>query len=157
MPDGPTGASRILKRGLRRHCGRCGADDIFADRFHLRERCPACGYRFVREPGAFTGVMLLNFVVTLTLMFVVFSSYVAWRGVTGGKPPIWPFAVVALALSVATPILSYPAAWSTWVAIDLATRPLDADEELEALDHEAPSFSLGRDAPGSDDGPAAPS
>jgi hypothetical protein len=82
--------------------------------------------------------MLLNFVVTLTLMFLVLSSYVAWRGVTGLAPPIWPFAVVSLALSVLTPVLYYPYAWSTWVAIDLATRPLDADEELDALDHERP-------------------
>jgi uncharacterized protein (DUF983 family) len=135
VQQGRSGASRILKRGATRRCGRCGATDIFVDRYHLHERCPRCGYLFVREAGAFTGVMLLNFVVTLTLMFIVLSSYVAWRGITGQTPSMWPFALVSIALSIVTPVVYYPYAWSTWVAIDLATRPLDVDEELDALDH----------------------
>jgi hypothetical protein len=63
-------------------------------------------------------------------------GYVLWRGVTGDDVSIWPFAGVALVIAVALPILGYSFAWSTWVAIDLATRPLDPDEELEALEHE---------------------
>ncbi len=90
----------------------------------------------MREAGAFTGVLMLNMVLTLGLMFLVFMGYVLWRGVTGDDVSIWPFAGVALVIAVALPILGYSFAWSTWVAIDLATRPLDPDEELEALDHE---------------------
>jgi uncharacterized protein (DUF983 family) len=137
VPDEPVTSSRTLARGVLRRCGRCGAKGIFRDWFHLRERCPACGYRFTREAGAFTGVMLLNMSLTLTLMFVVLISYVGWRGITGSTLSIWPFALIALAVAVVTPIVAYPFAWSTWAAIDLATRPLDADEELEALFHRA--------------------
>jgi uncharacterized protein (DUF983 family) len=128
--------SLIIGRGLIRRCGRCGSRGIFADHFHLRERCPRCGYRFVREAGAFTGVLMLNMALTFGLMFLVFMGYVLWRGVTGDDVSIWPFAGVALVIAVALPILGYSFAWSTWVAIDLATRPLDPDEELEALEHE---------------------
>jgi hypothetical protein len=126
-----------VARGFVHRCGRCGATGIGDGWFHLRERCPRCGYLFVREPGAFTGVMLVNFVFTLGLMFVALIAYVAWRGVTGEEVSMAPFGVVCLVLAVVVPILAYPLAGSSWAAIDLAMRPLDADEELDALAHAA--------------------
>lgn len=81
--------------------------------------------------------MLLNFIVTLSLMFVVLISYVIWRGVTGDDLSILPFGLVGVVLAVVVPILAYPLASSAWAAIDLAMRPLDADEELDAMVHAA--------------------
>lgn len=126
-----------IGRGLRHRCARCGASGILRDRFHLREHCPRCGYRFVREAGAFTGVMLLNLVATLGPLFLVLIAYALVRG-SGRAVSIWPFALGCLAIAVVVPIVFYATASSTWAAIDLVSRPLDPDEELEALDHQPP-------------------
>jgi len=101
----------------------------------MKQRCPRCGYRFAREEGSFTGVYLLNFAVTEALIFAVLMVYVMWRGVTGTHAPIWPFLVGCSAFAVLAPIAFYPIAASTWAAIDLLMRPLDPDEELDALEH----------------------
>ena len=131
MPSA-AGPGTMVWRGLRRRCGRCGSKGIFASYFKLREHCPVCGYRFVREAGAFTGVMLMNVTATFVLMFLSLIAYVGWRGVTGDDVALWPFAVACLAFAAVVPIVFYPIAASWWAAIDLAMRPLDADEEMEA-------------------------
>ena len=130
----PTISTGIM-RGLRRRCARCGKSGIFEGWFRMKERCPRCGYRFAREEGSFTGVYLLNFAVTEALIFAVLIVYVMWRGVTGTHAPIWPFLVGCSVLAVLAPIAFYPIAASTWAAIDLVMRPLDPDEELDALEH----------------------
>jgi uncharacterized protein (DUF983 family) len=128
----------MMVRGLTRRCGRCGARRIFRSYFALKERCPRCGYRFVREEGAFTGVMLMNIVVTFGLMFLSLISYVAWRGITGRDDiPMWPFAVACLGWAVVVPVVFYPVASSWWAAIDLAMRPLDPAELADADAHRA--------------------
>jgi uncharacterized protein (DUF983 family) len=124
-----------LMRGLRRRCGRCGERHIFDTWFKMKQRCPRCGYRFVREEGSFTGVYLLNFGVTEALMFVLLMGYVLWRGISGSHAAVWPIAVGGAAFAVIAPIAFYPFAASTWAAIDLLMRPLDADEELDAQRH----------------------
>jgi len=124
-----------LLRGLRRRCGRCGEPGIFDSWFSLKERCPRCGYLFVREEGAFAGVYLLNFAVTEAFVFAVLMSYVLWRGISGTHAPIWPFVAACGAFAVVAPIAFYPFATSTWAAIDLLMRPLDPDEELDAAQH----------------------
>lgn len=133
--EGTTG--KVLLRGLGGRCGRCGAKGIFETYFRLRERCPVCGYRFVREEGAFTMVMLLNVVVTFTLMFISLAAYVAWRGLTGEDVPLWPFGLACLASAGIVPLLFYPRAWSLWIAFDLMTKPLEAAELLDASAHDS--------------------
>jgi uncharacterized protein (DUF983 family) len=130
----PTPASGLW-RGLRRRCARCGERGIFDGWFRLKERCPRCGYRFVREEGSFTGVYLLNFGVTEAFMFVVLMAYVLWRGISGSHAAVWPLAVGCGVFAIVAPIVFYPIAASTWAAIDLLTRPLDPDEELDAARH----------------------
>jgi uncharacterized protein (DUF983 family) len=128
-------AGTIVWRGFRRRCGRCGAKDIFASYLKLRERCPVCGYRFVREAGAFTGVMLMNITATFALMFLSLIAYVLWRGVTGEDVSIWPFAIACLAFAAVVPLVFYPVATSWWAAMDLAMRPLDEAEVRDAHAH----------------------
>lgn len=129
----------IIWRGIRKRCGRCGTKGIFERWFTLEERCPVCGYRFVREDGAFTGVMFMNFVATLTLMIASLLAWVFWRGITGRSDlAFWPFAGAAMLLAVFGPVLFYPLAASTWAGVDLATRPLDPDEIADADAHRSP-------------------
>ena len=93
----------------------------------------------MREEGAFTGVMLMNFVVTLTLMMVSLAAWVFWRGITGRSDlAFWPFAGAAALFAVLGPIVFYPFAASTWAAMDLAMRALDPDEIADAEEHRRP-------------------
>lgn len=132
MRKRPPSATTMVLRGFRRRCGRCGAKGIFDGWFRLKERCPVCGYRFVREAGAFTGVMLMNVTATFVLMFLSLITYVFWRGITGDEIAFWPFAAACIASAVVVPIVFYPFAASGWAAMDLAMRPLDVDEEMDA-------------------------
>lgn len=130
-------AGTIVARGFRRRCGRCGSKGIFAGYFQLKDRCPTCGYGFTREAGAFTGVMLINITATFVLMFLSLIAYVLWRGVTGDEDlALWPFAVACFAWAAIVPLVFYPLALSIWAAIDLAMRPLDDDELLDARAHD---------------------
>jgi len=126
------GPGTMLWRGIRRRCGRCGEKRIFDSYFRLKERCPNCGYRFVREAGAFTGVMLMNVTATFVLMFLSLIAYVAWRGVTGEDVSLWPFAVACLGFGVATPIVLPPCGGAGGAALALPMRPLAPDEPRAA-------------------------
>jgi uncharacterized protein (DUF983 family) len=105
---------------------------VFEGYFRLRERCPRCGVRFAREEGFFTGVYLINFSVTLGLMFVALMVFVLQRAITRSTGPLWPILTVCGAFAVVGPVLLYPIAATTWAALDLASRPLEPYEEAEA-------------------------
>jgi uncharacterized protein (DUF983 family) len=117
---------------MRRRCGRCGARRIFASWFRLRERCPSCGYRFAREEGFLTGVWLVNFALTIVLMFLVLMVFIVGRAGQDSAGSLWPVLSVCMALAVLTPIGFYPFAASTWAALDLVLRPLEPGEEADA-------------------------
>lgn len=131
------GPWHTVLRGFLKRCGRCGSRGIFRSYFSLKERCPRCGYRFQREAGAFTGVMLMNIIATFTLMFLTLISYVVWRGVTGEAISFTPFVIVCFAWAAVVPAVFYPIASSWWAAIDLAMRPLDPAELADAEAHRA--------------------
>jgi uncharacterized protein (DUF983 family) len=128
-----TNAGVMLARGAVKRCPRCGSKGIFASYFKLKERCPTCGYRFQREAGAFTGALLMAWVFTLALMILPLLVYVFWRGISGRDDIAFlPFAIVAIALAAVVPVVGYPFTSTTWAAIDLASRPLEADELADA-------------------------
>ena len=129
---------RALGRAFRKRCPRCGAKGIFASYFQLRERCPACGYRFKREEGAISGGLMMAWVFTIFFTIVPLLTYIFWRGITGDESlPFWPFAATGIAMAVLVPLLGYPYTATTWAAIDLVGRPLDADELADAEAHRA--------------------
>lgn len=131
------GPIATVVRGLRRRCGRCGRRGIFDGWFTLRDRCPHCGYRFAREEGFFTGVILVNFSVTIMLLWIVIMAYVLWRAATDARSPLAPILTLAIGIGVVVPIAFYPNAASAWAALDLVMRPLEPDEEAEAATHAA--------------------
>ena len=108
---------------------------MFAGWLKLRERCPTCGLRFEREEGFFTGVYLVNYsfvAVAIVIELFVFLIYANANEDAALLPAMAVGAVTALLL----PLLTYPYAKTIWVAIDLATRPLDPVEEADAALHE---------------------
>ncbi len=61
----------------------------------MNERCPACGYKFEREPGYFTGAMYFSYALGILLIAA---------GVLLGKlliVPSWPLHWILLAAWVA--------------------------------------------------------
>ena len=45
-------------RGARRRCPRCGSGPIFLRWIEVRERCPACGLRYLENQGDLWGYLL---------------------------------------------------------------------------------------------------
>jgi uncharacterized protein (DUF983 family) len=132
VQDDRVGPFATVIRGLRRRCGRCGERRIFEGRFRMRDRCPRCGYAFKREEGFFTGVILVNFSVTLIVLWVVIMGYVLWRAATDSRSGLAPILVASIAIGVLLPVAFYARASATWAALDLVMRPLEPDEEAEA-------------------------
>jgi uncharacterized protein (DUF983 family) len=122
----------MIWRGLRRRCARCGTKVPFVDYFHIGERCPRCGYRFVREEGSFTGVYLVNYSVTAVVLVTLIMGAVFFIAIGDVQVPILPVIGAGFVIAIAVPVLFYPFAVTTWAAIDLLARPLEPDEEAEA-------------------------
>ena len=103
--------------------------------FSMRERCPKCGLRFEREEGFFTGVYLVNYAVVAVVIVVELFAYLVYAN-ANENAALLPAMIVGLATALVLPLLTYPFAKTVWVAIDLATRPLDPVEEADAALHE---------------------
>lgn len=127
--------AQILRRGFWKRCGRCGSGKLFDGWFRLKEHCPRCGMRFEREEGAFTGVYLLNFGLSLFLLWAVMMAYVAMRAIGDGPVDTVPIAIAAVFASVVFPIGFYPYAKTIWIAMHLAADPLSDAELAEAEAH----------------------
>ncbi len=53
---------------LRGRCPRCRHGKIFAGILKMNERCPSCGLLFEREPGYFTGAMVVSYTLGVPLL-----------------------------------------------------------------------------------------
>lgn len=107
--------TRMLLRGLVRHCPRCGGGGLFASWMKMRERCPTCDLKFEREEGAFLGAFVVNF----GFILLVVAAYIAITIATISDPDPVMLAAVGVALTVVVPILFYPFSRTIWTAIDL--------------------------------------
>lgn len=127
------GPLRTVARGLLRRCGRCGGGRLFDGWFRLKQRCPTCGYAFRRETGFLTGVFLVNFAVTEGLMFVALMAFILARAGAQSDGPLWPILAACVGFAVVAPVVFYPFATTTWAALDLVLRPLEPQEEADAI------------------------
>lgn len=123
----------MLKRGLVKRCPRCGAGHLFQTWWRMRSHCPRCGMRFEREEGYFTGVMLVNLTIVEGLVFAVTMAFMLALAANGDASVWWPLGVGG-AVSVLAPVVFYPFARTIWFAIDLAMRPLELAEIVEAAE-----------------------
>lgn len=88
-------------------------------------RCPGCGLCFERIEGHWSGDLGLNTIVSFSALFVV---------VLGTTLLTWPdvdmtlVATLAGGTAVGVPLVFFPFSKTLWLAIDLAMRPLEADE-----------------------------
>lgn len=123
----------LLKRGVAKRCPRCGGKGIYDSWFHMKERCPTCGYLFEREPGFFVGAYVINFGITEGFLFFLVMGFILWKS-THPDAGILVLALVGVAIGVIAPILFYPFSRTIWSALDLLMTPLEVDEIVAAAD-----------------------
>ncbi|MBL0939184.1 MAG: DUF983 domain-containing protein [Gemmatimonadaceae bacterium] len=120
--------SQLIMRALRLRCPHCGGKGIFASFFALKSNCPSCGLRLERGEGDyFVGAYLFNLMAVELILFVCVCGFVAF---TWPNPPWDLITYVTAFLMLAGCVLCYPFAKTTWLAVDLAIRPISS-EELE--------------------------
>ncbi|MGQ0744359.1 MAG: DUF983 domain-containing protein [Acidimicrobiales bacterium] len=123
--DSPEVSSRrLIWRGLRKRCARCGAKGLFVGYLKMREICPGCGYRFERAEAFFLGAYTLNLAVTEILVFGL--TVVPAIVVLAANPDadVWPMLVGGIGAAVVAPFAFYPHSKTLWSAIDMVmSRP----------------------------------
>ncbi len=122
---------RMLWRGVRRKCPRCGTGRIFEAWFRMVPRCPTCGLVFERESDFWLGAYVVNLAVTEGLLIVALLVYV-FRAVSDPTTPSAPVLVAALVFAVGSPVAFFPFSRTIWAAIDLAMRPVAEEAERHA-------------------------
>jgi uncharacterized protein (DUF983 family) len=115
----------LLGRGLRRRCPLCGSGHLFRLWVAMVDRCPRCDLRFERVEGHWIGAIGLNTVVSFAVLLVVVAGGTA---LTVPDIPAIPLTSAALATAVIVPVAFQPVSRTLWTAIDLAVRPVEADE-----------------------------
>lgn len=83
--DRHDGVITTLWRGFRLWCPVCGNGRIFDGLLRMKALCPACGVRFEREEGQFTGAVYINLIFTelgfgvLFLYLAFFTTLAFWQ------------------------------------------------------------------------------
>lgn len=126
-PAAQPSPARMLWRGMRRKCPRCGSGRVFETWFRMVEQCPVCRLRFERESDFFLGAYVVNLAVTEGLLIVALLVYVL-RAVSDPTTSSGPVIVAAGFFAVAGPVAFFPFSRTIWAAIDLAMRPVPPDE-----------------------------
>jgi len=85
--------TRLMARGARKRCPRCGEGPLFKRFNIMHERCSVCGLKYLEEEGALFGTLFLVdralFVFPLIVM-IYFRSYV--------PNPVWFYVACAMML-----------------------------------------------------------
>ena len=112
-------------RSVTRRCPRCGSGPLFRNWATLNEFCATCGFKFEREPGYWTGALIVNMTAALGAFFVT---------LLGGLVLTWPDVpwnllwVGTIVIMLVVPVIFYPWSKSLWLAIELSYHSLDDDE-----------------------------
>jgi uncharacterized protein (DUF983 family) len=118
--------TQLMTRAMRLRCPHCGGKRIFASFFQLKSNCPSCGLRLERgEADYFVGAYLFNLIAVELILFVCVCGFVF---ITWPDPPWDLITYVTGFLMLAGCIGCYPFAKTTWLAVDLAIRPLTSEE-----------------------------
>ena len=107
---------------------------MFASWFKLRDRCPTCGYRFVREEGFWLGAYVINFGVGEGLIGVMLFVFAFYAINNEDASPV-PWLIGGAVLGVLAPIALFPLSRTVWAAFDLIMHPLEPAEEADAHLH----------------------
>jgi uncharacterized protein (DUF983 family) len=117
---------QLLWRAIRLRCPNCGNRGIFATWFKLRPECPHCGMRLDRgESDYFLGAYLFNLVAVEILLWGILAVVLL---MTLPNPPWVALQYGAVSAVIVGAFACYPFAKTTWLAVDLALRPMTPEE-----------------------------
>lgn len=119
IPRG-TQRGRLLARGFRRQCPRCGAGDLFPSLLTIHDPCPRCGLIFEREEGYWLGAMIVSFAI---IEAVFGAAFVLTMVVTWPDVPWTGLLIVGLVVTAIFPFLISPWTRTLWMALDRAFLP----------------------------------
>jgi uncharacterized protein (DUF983 family) len=108
---------RMLWRGVRRKCARCGGGKLFHRWFRMVPDCPHCHLHFEREPGYWVGAVAINTMVIGMLFTIVM---VIWSGLTIPNIPWVALLMAEVPLMAIGPAAFYPFSKTLWIAVDRA-------------------------------------
>ncbi len=118
----------MILRGLIRRCPHCGArGTFFTSWFRTQDNCRGCNLVWQRNTDGFMlGALAINFIVTGSSLIFTFAI-----GVVASYPDlaIFPVLISTVAVTLIVGVFGYPISYTTWLAIDLMMRPLEADEQ----------------------------
>lgn len=113
----------LTGRALALNCPLCGGSGIRRGWLTIKDACPHCRTRFVREHGYFQGAMAVNLaaselitVATIVALFVF--TALSW---------VW-MELIVLPMAIALPLIFWPFARTLWLALDLVLSPDRADD-----------------------------
>ena len=102
---------RLLRTTLLLRCPHCGEGKLFESMYRVRPTCPVCGVRFERNPGEWTGAVVIVYAIAVGICFPLWI----WMFATGHtfRYDEWALAGLALFLIAAT-YRNAKAMW-TWI------------------------------------------
>ena len=106
------GILRALFDGLRLRCPRCHKGRMFASAAKMHQECPVCDMPFERSGGEVSGGMVINLVVTETVVLfgggglALFTSY-----------PLPPILAAFTAFAILFPIAFYRPSRGLWASV----------------------------------------
>jgi uncharacterized protein (DUF983 family) len=109
----------IIATSLRQRCPRCGEGKVYRRFVSMHAACPACGLRFEREPGYFTGAMYASYALGIVLTLPV------WVPLLLAGAPVWLIAAAtALEIAILFPLL-FRYSRVLWMQLDFAFNPVE--------------------------------
>jgi uncharacterized protein (DUF983 family) len=103
---------RALLNGLLLRCPRCHRGRMFESAFKMRQQCPICGLLFERSSGEVTGGMVINLVVTITIVMACSLIF----GLYSAIPPLTLIGVLAI-FTIVFPIIFYRTSRGLWAGL----------------------------------------
>ena len=119
---------RILGRGLRLRCPRCGRAALYAGWFAMYPRCAVCGLRYEREQGYFVGAIYFNYAVTVCVAAGAVLALDWTIGLTLAQQ-----LALGIALAAVIPLAFFRYSRSLWLSVNYLLTSADEveDEEFE--------------------------
>ena len=116
---------QLLGRGVILHCPQCGSGGLFRRWLLMKDDCPRCDLHFERVEGQWIGAIAMNTILTLVVLLGLIG--VGFGLSYPDSPPIGLLVACILAAGVG-PLFWHPFSRTVWLAIDLALRPVSAEE-----------------------------
>lgn len=112
------GIGRVLGRGLRLRCPRCGAAPLFCGPFSMYPDCLSCDLLFEREQGYFVGAIYINYGITTILAIAGFFVLDHFTSI-----PITQQLILWGSFCILFPLAFFRHSRSLWLILDYIFNP----------------------------------